>query len=274
MDAHVAGLDLAEAVLMPLSCISNVPTSPRSAKKQRLITECRSPTTPAQPRALAFGADCGAAAPRPPIVEEDPLAEPLASARELLRDPSATDGAPLGREAQHERVAAAAAAFAAGGRGEALYVSGLPGTGKSHTVSRALRALDAVEGGAVSTLWINCMGVANAGEAYGRIHAAALAAAAGGARASTPGKRKAPGGGNCGGASSSSSVTGSLSVSYEQLLQALRGGSGGADASKKRRSVGGGRGVGAGAGCGGPAVAVVLDEVDALVGKGQQVGGG
>lgn len=109
-----------------LSCIDNVPTSPRShVKKQRLITDCRSPATPVQPRTAC--------------AVNDPLAEALAAARELLRDPSVSDAAPVGREDQHARMVDVVEAFAATGRGQALYVSGLPGTGKSHTVKRVLQ---------------------------------------------------------------------------------------------------------------------------------------
>ncbi|KAI8468241.1 MAG: hypothetical protein J3K34DRAFT_478706 [Monoraphidium minutum] len=273
VDAHVAGFG--EDAPLPLGVIDcNVPTSPRSAKKPCMIAECcPSPATPSQPRLPAPGAAAGADAAADAdaaldaAAASDPLAEPLAAARELLRDPSATDGAPLGREAQHARLAAAAAAFAAGGRGEALYVSGLPGTGKSHTVRRALQALaGAGGGGEVATLWVNCMAVSGAGEAYARIAAAASGGGGGGGGAA-PGKRRAPGGEGGGG--------GGTMVSYEHLLTALRGGAAPAapTPAKRRR----GSGASGAAGCGGgrrggcgPQVVVVLDELDALLSKGQQ----
>ena len=67
LDAHVAGLDQDRAGV--LACIdSNVPTSPRSVKKQRLITDCRSPATPLQPHASPFpSAVASPAAADPPL---------------------------------------------------------------------------------------------------------------------------------------------------------------------------------------------------------------
>jgi hypothetical protein len=246
--------------------------SPRSAAKRvRLAAPGPgSPGTPSQPQ-------------RGPI--EDPLTQELAAARELLRAPAA-DGvsAPLGREAQHARLVSVVEAFAEAGQGEALYVSGLPGTGKSHTVGRALRALDFAPD--VSTLWINCMAVSGAGEIYGRI----LDALAGGGSVGAGGKR---GGG--GGFAPAEAPAGARSATYEQLVAALSGRSAGSSlssgsgsfsssgsfgtagsagsssGSKRRRGAGGGSGGGSRKGAGGQRVAIVLDEVDALVDKGQQV---
>lgn len=270
-----------------------------------------SPATPAQPRVAAAPSPLGKAAAAAAAVVgqqqqqqheqeedeedlslydvEDPLAESLHAAREALRDPGSAaaceaggdgaDGAPLGREEQHARLTAAISAFADEGRGQALYVSGLPGTGKSHTVRRALRALDFAPG--VTTLWVNCMAVSSAAEVYGRIYSALLASGGGGGAAATPvgAKRgRTPGGkARAGGFAPAEQAAGAVSsISYEKLLAALSDPSfGGAPSSsaargaKRRRSGAGGRAVADGGAAGRP-VAIVLDEVDALVSKGQQ----
>ncbi|GBF91534.1 hypothetical protein Rsub_04274 [Raphidocelis subcapitata] len=270
-DAHV-GLhhDGQAAPAGVLASIDNVPTSPRGGKLYRTGSAAaatlppRSPATPAQPRA-----------PPSPEAEdfEDPLAPALAEARELLRAPSTTDAAeaPLGREAQHARLVGLVEAFADSGRGEALYVSGLPGTGKSHTVRRALAALD-YEGG-VTTLWVNCMAVSSAGEVYARIHAALAAATGAGAAAGAPprtpaGAKRARGA--AAGGFAPAAAAGPSSISYEQLIAALAGAaSGGGSSAVKRRRASGAAAARGGGGTG-RRVAVVLDELDALVGKGQQ----
>jgi hypothetical protein len=279
-----------------LAPIENGLASPRgggggASKRPRAESPARpgsgSPATPAQPRAAA-------AARRAPA--EDPLAEALAEARELLRAPAPDDGGPpLGREAQHARLAAAAEAFGDAGQGEALYVSGLPGTGKSHTVRCALGALGAYPG--VAMLWINCMAVSGANEVYGRIlDALGGGSAGGGAPAARPGakRRGGAGGGSGAGFAPADAPSAARSVSYEQLVAALsgRGASGSlsslgsfdsagsaassrsgssGSSSKRRRGAGGSSSGSSSRSAAGQRVAIVLDEVDALVDKGQQV---
>jgi len=283
--AHVtlgrsASVAAEQSVLAP---IHNLPTSPRSAtKKQRLITECGAAGSPATPAQLRTAGAAPAPAPFECSLDdlEDPLAELLASAHEMLREPSVTDAseAPLGREAQHARLVGVVESFAASGQGQSLYVSGLPGTGKSHTVSRALQALDHSGAGGIKTLWINCMAVSGAGEVYGRIHAAITGGAAAAVPASVGSKRGR--GGARGSASARGfdpvSSSGSGSVTYEQVVAALSdrasgGGASTASAAKRRRGSSGGAARPAAGG--GHQIAIVLDEVDALVGKGQQVRG-
>lgn len=111
------------------------------------------------------------------------------------------------------------------------------------------------------------MAITGAGEVYSRIHAAACCDAPTHG-AATLGKRRAPDSGRTAGSDSSGGIPGSASGSYAELLAALSGSaasSGGAGGKRRRSS------VGARVVTGGRRVAIVLDEVDALVSKGQQV---
>ncbi len=70
-------------------------------------------------------------------------------AKMALRQPASCDKqssikVPLGREQQYTQVARLVGEFVEGGKGGSLYVSGLPGTGKTHTVKQVSMHHDCV----------------------------------------------------------------------------------------------------------------------------------
>lgn len=91
--------------------------------------------------------------------------------REVLRQPAiTTEVKPLTREAQYQQLQSIVSSFIGTGRGTSAYVSGLPGTGKSHTMSKVMQSLTVQSGcPSVSTVCINCMSVSSAGDVYKQI---------------------------------------------------------------------------------------------------------
>ena len=96
----------------------------------------------------------------------------LNKARACLRNPGGTCPIPLGREEQFQRLQSMLSKFLDDGQGLGTYVSGLPGTGKSHTVSSIVASSKQQQGVQVDSptyTWINCMSVATSAEVYQQI---------------------------------------------------------------------------------------------------------
>jgi Cdc6-like AAA superfamily ATPase len=191
-----------------------------------------------------------------------------AKARDVFRNPASGDEAqPLGREQEYQQISAAVTDFAACGLGSSMYVSGLPGTGKSHTVRKALlAAANAADQPAYSICWVNCMAAGGAAEVYGQLAACVTRGASSGVGGA--------------GAEDAPSSSGSGRATLKQVLAALTdstcssssnssaqaSGSASARLGRKRR-----RSSTAQAQAGQPPrIVLVLDEIDALVAKGQQ----
>ncbi|KAK9840798.1 hypothetical protein WJX81_005432 [Elliptochloris bilobata] len=162
--------------------------------------------------------------------------------------------APLCREAQLRELEAALQALAAEGRGGALYVSGLPGSGKSLTVHEALRRAWRAERNAgrpaPRLVSINCMTLAHPTEVFSRI-AAGLAAPP--ADAADPIMYPGPCGEGVGNASAALAALKAAAQAPSAATPKARG------VGRGRRSAGGGKGRPQGL------AVVVLDEMDQLL---------
>lgn len=105
-------------------------------------------------------------------------------ARQQLRSTTSA-GPPQGREQQYQRLSALLSQFEEDGNGCSVYVSGVPGTGKSHTVSRAVQQLQNA-GSSCGVVWINCMSATSVADVCGQV----LANASSSSSASTPPKQQ------------------------------------------------------------------------------------
>ncbi|WIA15310.1 hypothetical protein OEZ85_001977 [Tetradesmus obliquus] len=113
-------------------------------------------------------------------LDQNPAPKPLdasfvfSKARNVLRQPPpGAEDAPIGREKQSKQLDDIITSFVESSSGKSVYVSGLPGTGKSHTVRKALQQLLSSRPDAATITWVNCMSISTASEVYAQIAASA-----------------------------------------------------------------------------------------------------
>ena len=110
--------------------------------------------------------------PPPVFATSDPRCLQLVK-RTLRLPTSQSTSAPLGREQQYEQLKTAITTFLTSGKGSSIYVSGLPGTGKTHTITRAVQECCPQDTAAAPLLLaINCMSNSDPQQLYGSIVAA------------------------------------------------------------------------------------------------------
>lgn len=183
-------------------------------------------------------------------IAEVPERTACARAKAILRAPASGEEAqPLGREKEYEQLCTTLTAFSESGQGVSLYVSGLPGTGKTHTVRKALdAACGARQLDERSVLWVNCMAISSATEVYAQLEAAC-----------------------CVGGSAAAAAPGAQSASFDRVLAVLSASSSSGISSSASRPAKRHRNSSAAAGQTLPRrYVLVLDEMDQLAAKGAQ----